>query len=89
MRWVTSACDPTPNLRREERNVRDVPQADVTPLQKIVANLLDQFEFDVVEPAHSVEGRRFQKDMPAYCVPLDSEKLQEARAASYCSTAAL
>jgi hypothetical protein len=25
-----------------------------------------------------VEGRRFQKDTPAYCVPMDSEELKRA-----------
>jgi hypothetical protein len=32
------------------RQLRLVPQADMTPLQKkVVANLLHQFEFDVVD----------------------------------------
>jgi 8-hydroxy-5-deazaflavin:NADPH oxidoreductase len=56
--------------------------------KKVVANLLDQFEFDVVDAGPPIEERRFQKDTPAYCVPLESKELQEARAASCSSTAA-
>jgi hypothetical protein len=52
---------------------RGVPIADVTLLQKSGANLLDQFEFDVVDAGPLVERRGFQKDTPAYCVPLDSK----------------
>jgi 8-hydroxy-5-deazaflavin:NADPH oxidoreductase len=48
--------------------------ADVTLLQKSDANLLDQFEFDVVDAGPLVEGTDFPKDTPAYCVPLDSKK---------------
>jgi 8-hydroxy-5-deazaflavin:NADPH oxidoreductase len=51
-----------------------VPIADVTLSQKRDANLLDQFEFDVVDAGPLVEGRDFEKDTPAYCVPLDSKK---------------
>jgi 8-hydroxy-5-deazaflavin:NADPH oxidoreductase len=63
-----------------------VPQADVSLLKK-VANLLDQFEFDVVDTGPLEEGRRFQKQ-PTYGVPLESKKLREARAAAYNLTAA-
>lgn len=49
--------------------------------KKVVADLLDQFGFDVVDAGPLEEGRRFQKDTPAYCVPMDSRKLQEALAA--------
>jgi 8-hydroxy-5-deazaflavin:NADPH oxidoreductase len=47
----------------------------------VVTDLLDQFGFDVVDAGPLAEGRRFQKDTPAYCVPMDSRK-QEALAAS-------
>lgn len=49
--------------------------------KKVVADLLDQFGFDVVDAGPLEEGRRFQKDTPAYCVPMDFRKLQEALAA--------
>lgn len=55
---------------------------DDAAAKKVVADLLDQFGFDVVDAGPLVEGRRFQKDKPAYCVPLDSKTLQEALAAA-------
>ena len=54
---------------------------DDAAAKKVVADLLDQFGFDVVDAGQLAEGRRFQKDTPAYCVPMDSRKLQEALAA--------
>jgi hypothetical protein len=48
--------------------LRLVPQADVSLLKK-VANLLDQFEFDVVDTGPLGEGRRFQKDSPRMACP--------------------
>ena len=57
---------------------RALPIADDDPAAKeIVADLLDQFGFDVVDAGPLAEGRRFQKDTPAYCVPLDSAKLSD------------
>ncbi|MCW2649719.1 MAG: oxidoreductase, coenzyme F420-dependent [Mycobacterium sp.] len=46
--------------------------------KKVVAELLDELEFDTVDAGPLVEGRRFQKDTPAYCVPMDFEELQRA-----------
>ncbi|RPJ84723.1 MAG: NADP oxidoreductase [Acidobacteria bacterium] len=54
---------------------------DDAAAKKVVADLLDQFGFDVVDAGPLAEGRRFQKDTPVYCVPMDSRKLQEALAA--------
>jgi len=51
---------------------------DDAAAKKAVADLVDQFGFDVVDAGPLVEGRRFQKGTPAYCVPMDSRKLQEA-----------
>ncbi|MDB5393558.1 MAG: oxidoreductase, partial [Rhodospirillales bacterium] len=48
----------------------------------VVADLLDQFGFDVVDAGPLSEGWRFQKDTPAYCVPMVSRQLQEALAAA-------
>jgi 8-hydroxy-5-deazaflavin:NADPH oxidoreductase len=50
--------------------------------KKVVADLLDQFGFDVVDAGPLSEGWRFQKDTPAYCVPMTSRQLQEALAAA-------
>jgi len=54
---------------------------DDAAAKKVVTDLLDQFGFDIVDAGPLAEGRRFQKDTPAYCVPMDSRKLQEALAA--------
>ncbi len=56
---------------------------DDAAAKKVVADLLDQFGFDVVDAGPLAEGRRFQKDTPAYCVPLDSKKLREALDVAY------
>jgi hypothetical protein len=60
-----------------------VPQADVSLLKQVV-NLLDQFEFDVVNagPLALPEGQ------PTAGVPLESKKLREGLAAAYSLTAA-
>jgi hypothetical protein len=49
--------------------------------KKVVADLLDQFGFDVVDAGPLTEGRRFQRDTPAYCVPMDTKALRQALAA--------
>jgi len=51
---------------------------DDVAAKKVVAELLDEFGYDTVDAGRLVEGRRFQKDTPAYCVPMDSRELQEA-----------
>jgi len=53
---------------------------DDTEAKKLVADLLDQFGFDVVDAGPLVEGKRFQKDTPGYCVRLNREKLINALA---------
>jgi predicted dinucleotide-binding enzyme len=54
---------------------------DDAAAKQVVADLLDQFGYDVVDAGPLKEGRRFQKDTPAYCVPLNTAKLREALAA--------
>jgi predicted dinucleotide-binding enzyme len=54
---------------------------DDAAAKQVVADLLDQFGFDVVDAGPLKEGRRFQRDTPAYCVPLNTAKLREALAA--------
>jgi len=51
---------------------------DDAAAKKVVAALLDELGYDTVDAGPLVEGRRFQKDTPAYCVPMDSRELQEA-----------
>jgi 8-hydroxy-5-deazaflavin:NADPH oxidoreductase len=53
---------------------------DDTDAKMLVADLLDQFGFDVVDAGPLVEGRRFQRDTPGYCVRLNREKLINALA---------
>jgi predicted dinucleotide-binding enzyme len=55
---------------------------DDAAAKKVVADLLDQFGFDVVDAGPLSEGWRFQKGTPAYCVPMVSRQLQEALAAA-------
>ena len=51
---------------------------DDAAAKKVAAELLDELGYDTVDAGPLVEGRRFQKDTPAYCVPMDSEELQRA-----------
>jgi 8-hydroxy-5-deazaflavin:NADPH oxidoreductase len=53
---------------------------DDTDATMLVADLLELFGCDVVDAGPLVEGRRFQKDTPAYCVRLNREKLINALA---------
>jgi predicted dinucleotide-binding enzyme len=53
---------------------------DDTEAKKLVADLLDQFGFDVVDAGPLVERKFFQKDTPGYCVRLNREKLINALA---------
>ena len=50
--------------------------------KRLVAELLDQLGFDVVDAGSLHEGWRFQKDTPAYCVPLGAAELHAALAAA-------
>jgi predicted dinucleotide-binding enzyme len=51
---------------------------DDAAAKKVAAELLDELGYDTVDAGPLVEGRRFQKDTPAYCVPMDSEELKRA-----------
>ena len=53
---------------------------DDTEAKKLVADLLDQLGFDVVDAGSLVEEKRFQKDTPGYCARLNREKLINALA---------
>lgn len=48
----------------------------------LVAGLLEQIGFDVVDAGPLSEGWRFQANTPAYCVRLDAAGLQKALAAA-------
>jgi predicted dinucleotide-binding enzyme len=60
---------------------RALPIAGDDPEAKaVVASLLDSFGFDVVDAGPLVEGRRFDRDKPAYGAELGAEELREALA---------
>lgn len=46
--------------------------------KQIVAGLHDQFGYDVVDAGPLSQGWRFQRAMPAYCIPLDAASLRAA-----------
>lgn len=48
----------------------------------IATALIDQFGFDVVDAGVLAEGWRFQRAMPAYCIPLEAAVLKDALAAA-------
>jgi predicted dinucleotide-binding enzyme len=53
---------------------------DDAEAKKTVAALIDEFGFDVVDAGPLVEGRRFDRDKPAYGPYLTAEQLREALA---------
>lgn len=62
---------------------RALPLAGDDPAAKvIVGELLGQFGFEAVDAGPLAEGWRFQKDTPAYCVPLDAAQLRAALGAA-------
>ncbi len=48
---------------------------DDVAAKAIVAQLMDQFGFDVVDAGPLGEGWRFERARPAYCVPLQRDEL--------------
>lgn len=62
---------------------RALPIAGDDPEAKQVARtLLDQFGYDTVDAGPLSEGWRFQRAMPAYCVPLDEVAMRAALASA-------
>ena len=55
---------------------------DDVDAKQLVAGLHDQFGYDVVDAGPLSEGWRFQRAMPAYCIPLNKAELEEALAAA-------
>jgi 8-hydroxy-5-deazaflavin:NADPH oxidoreductase len=54
---------------------------DDVEAKKIVAELIDEFGFDVVDAGPLAEGRRYDRDKPAYGARLTASELSEALAA--------
>ncbi len=58
---------------------RALPLAgDDADAKKAVTALLDEFGFDSIDAGPLVEGRRFQRGTPPYCVPMDSRQMRAA-----------
>jgi predicted dinucleotide-binding enzyme len=55
---------------------------DHASAKQIVADLIDEFGFDVVDAGPLREGRRFQPGTPAYNVRLDADALRRALASA-------
>lgn len=51
---------------------------DHTEAKRVVADLIDQIGFDVVDAGPLAEGWRFDRDQPPYGAELDAEQLREA-----------
>lgn len=65
------------------RDRRALPIAgDDAEAKRVVAQLVDQFGFDPVDAGSLDESWRFERAMPAYCVPLQADELKEALAAA-------
>jgi 8-hydroxy-5-deazaflavin:NADPH oxidoreductase len=64
-------------------NRRALPIAgDDDGAKQVVRDLIEAFGFDVVDAGPLAEGRRFDRDQPAYGAPLNSEELRAALAAA-------
>ncbi len=60
---------------------RALPLAGDDPQAKAVASrLYDEFGFDSVDAGPLSEGWRFERGMPAYCVPFGKADLEQALA---------
>jgi 8-hydroxy-5-deazaflavin:NADPH oxidoreductase len=53
---------------------------DDAEAKKVVAGLIEEFGFDVIDTGGLAEGRRFQRDTPAYVTRLDAGGLRAALA---------
>jgi predicted dinucleotide-binding enzyme len=64
-------------------NRRALPIAgDDDGAKQVVRDLIDEFGFDVVDTGALVEGRRYDRDQPAYGAPLAADELRAALAAA-------
>lgn len=65
------------------RERRALPIAgDDAEAKRVVAQLVDEFGFDPVDAGGMDESWRFERAMPAYCEPLQSDELKAALAAA-------
>lgn len=78
---ITAADIERDRLPAGSPNRRALPIAGDDPVAKQrVAALIDELGFDVVDAGALSEGRRFDKDTPAYCVRMDAAQLTQALA---------
>jgi predicted dinucleotide-binding enzyme len=62
-------------------NRRALPIAgDDAEAKRVVTDLIDEFGFDVIDAGPLAEGRRFDRDQPAYGAELAADELREALA---------
>ena len=62
---------------------RALPLAgDHANAKALAATIYDAFGYDAVDAGPLVEGWRFERAMPAYCIPLDADGLRAALAAA-------
>ena len=53
---------------------------DDAEAKRVVADLIEQFGFDVVDVGPLSEGRRYERDTPAYVERFDADGLRAALA---------
>jgi predicted dinucleotide-binding enzyme len=64
-------------------NRRALPIAgDDDAAKKVVSDLIDEFGFDVVDAGPLIEGRRYDRDTPAYGATLNAAQLRDALASA-------
>lgn len=65
------------------RDRRALPIAgDDAKAKQVVAQLVDEFGFDPVDAGSMDESWRFERAMPAYCIPLSASEMRDALAAA-------
>lgn len=74
---IVTAAAPTGTANRRALSIA----GDDAEAKRVVTELIDEFGFDVVDAGPLAEGRRFDRDKPAYGAELPADQLREALAA--------
>jgi predicted dinucleotide-binding enzyme len=78
---ITAGDLATAGKPQSTRGRRALPLAgDDVDAKKVVAGLIEEFGFEAVDAGPLPEGRRFERDKPAYLVALDAAGLRSALA---------
>jgi predicted dinucleotide-binding enzyme len=77
---LTPAADIVSDRRPAGSPERRAPPlaGDDPDAKKAVTEFLDEFGFDSVDAGPLVEGRRFHRGTPPYCVPMDTDQMRAA-----------